>query len=135
VNRIYVDTRERDPWTFKGRRVKLKRCKLDEADYSNGAGVLIERKSVSDLFHTLTRGEQRFRRELARMRAKGVRSRYIVIEGTPGSIRRGVWSSRANGGRVLAHLLRLCVEFRIAPIFCDNRTEAEIVAFTLLTGG
>jgi len=135
VNKIYIDTRERDPWTFKGRAVRLKIVKLDEADYSNGRGVLIERKTVSDLFHTLTRSERRFRAELERLKAQRSAFTAIIVEGSPGSVRRGVWSSRAHGGRVLAHLLALCVQYRIAPVFCDNRTEAENVAFALLTGG
>jgi len=141
VPTILVDTRERTPWTFQKYRVRIKRVALGEADYADrGRNVMIERKTVSDLFHTLTRGEQRFRREMDRMMRTTFTPRHrvfrcILVEGTPRQIVRGCWSSGANGGRVLDHLLRVCVDYGIAPVFTDGRAEAERVAYGLLTGG
>jgi ERCC4-type nuclease len=79
---VLVDTREQLPYTFASIRadanqggatitVPTRRCTLNAGDYSiDGYArmVTVERKSLSDLAGSLTRGRRRFNAELERLR-------------------------------------------------------------------
>lgn len=128
---VLIDTREKAPYAFKEAKVAIKTLKTgDYALKSDAGGLIIERKSVSDLFGTLTAGVERFEREMARL------SLYdypvVIVEGDQESVRRGIWNSGANGSAVLRHLFRLCVKYGVGVVFCRGRTEAEETAWGLL---
>lgn len=130
---ILVDTREQTPWEFP--LAKVKKQKLIAGDYSifgKTTEIVIERKTASDLFHTLTRGGDRFAAEMQRLRA--VRYRAVVVEANQEQIKNGVWSSGANGPRVLDHFLRVCMQWGAAPVFCRGPQEAQDTAWRMLRG-
>ena len=106
---------------------------MKSGDYKCGR-VLIERKSVSDLFHTLTRGEERFKRELQRLQKASVCA-YVVIEGSIEAVKRGTWSSAAYGPRIVDSALGLCVSYGISIAFCNGRADAEEFSYRLLCAG
>jgi ERCC4-type nuclease len=134
---ILVDTREQNPWSFKGRSVRLKPHTLKVGDYSvQGMASLcaVERKSVEDLFLTMTKGLERFERELERSMDTGLRFLAVVVEGDLQRVSLGSKYSWAQPDRVVAQLFKSCVRRGAAPYFCSGRTEAEQVAWNILTG-
>ncbi len=128
--RILVDSREQRPFRFLKARCSVQ--KLDEGDYRlyGDHGMVIERKSVEDLFHTVVKDTARFERELARLTA--CHYPVLLVEGLPESVSAGARYSGANGSRVLDHTLRLCVKYGVAPVFCYGRLAAEDMAWRLL---
>ena len=107
---IFVDTREKPSHAYTFTSIgksfvefDVVRQKLDTGDYMtvrNGhcpqdveACAIVERKSLSDLYQTLTQGRDRFNRELQRMEEYGYRA--IVIESQ--------WVEIINPNRFLPH--------------------------------
>lgn len=136
VPTILVDTREQNPWKFTGRRVRLRPMALKVGDYAvqgRQAMLVLERKSVEDLFTTMTKGLARFARELERARQAGTRV-AVIVEGDVHRVSMGSRWSYADPGRVVAELYRVCAGFGAAPYFCDGRLAAESLAWELLDG-
>ena len=93
---VLVDNREQQPYAFTGlvadKRqgggpllVETKTVCLASGDYSlDGYAdrVAVERKSLNDLFHTLSQGRDRFERELARLDAMQVAAVMVEAEWT-----------------------------------------------------
>lgn len=131
---VLVDTRERRPFTRMPKDMRVKKCALPTGDYAllgDKNGLVIERKSMEDLFGTLTRGENRFRMEMERL------SKFafpvLLVEATATLVRMGdARYSEAHGPAVLNHALALCVAYGVAPMFCEGRAAAEEMAWGLL---
>ena len=91
---ILIDTREQRPLVFM--HLTSERGTLQSGDYSI-AGLehdfAIERKSVADLCGSLTRGRERFERELHRLR--GFTFARILIVGEPMEVQRQAQSPKA----------------------------------------
>ena len=90
---VIIDTREQHELPFnnlhiqRGNTLPTIRKKLDVGDYSFVGYediIMIERKSVNDLYGTVLGGHERFKRELER--AKNHKWKYLVIESTPGAL-------------------------------------------------
>ena len=136
---VLVDTREQDPWTFKGRRVRLKPVALRQGDYSvqgcsGEGGILIERKSVEDLFGTMTKGGARFDRELERIRGVGYAFSAVLVEGDLERVSLGSRWSQADPARILDLFYTKCIFKGVAPYLAGGRSEAEGLAWRLLYG-
>jgi DNA excision repair protein ERCC-4 len=133
---ILVDTREQDPWTFEALKVSTKRGTLKAGDYSvkgcASGGIAVERKSVADLFGTMTSGRIRFEKEMARL--SEFRFAALVVEGSVEEILRGSRFSRIHPARMLDTLHKWCVGYRVHPVFCSGRAEAEDRTYRLLKG-
>jgi ERCC4-type nuclease len=79
--KILIDTREQTPWYFDEFEVETEVRGLKTGDYSVDGyeeKICVERKSVSDLVGTITRGRDRFQRELGRMQEMDFAA--VVIE-------------------------------------------------------
>lgn len=129
--KILVDTREQTPFQF--REAKLSRMTLSEGDYAlkgDKFGMIIERKSLEDVFGTVAKDHERFDRELRRLEAYAYP--VVIVEALPSRIKFGAKFSGANGARVLDHLLALCVKRHVPVVFCDGRIEAQDMAWRLL---
>ena len=115
---IIIDTREQLPYSLDGAIVRT----LSTGDYSI-AGYedicAIERKSLSDLFGSVTQGRERFKREIERL--SQLRFAAVVIEASMGDILRGCPNSAANPEAVLATVLSWSAEYRIPFVFAGNR--------------
>jgi ERCC4-type nuclease len=91
---IIIDTREQLPLTFTGH--ETIRRKLDEGDYNIEEledKIVIERKSLPDLYQSITSDHQQFKKEILRARDKG-KTFYIFIEGTLQDFYFLSWSDR-----------------------------------------
>lgn len=130
---IIIDTREQTPFLFPGQRT-LKR-KLKYGDYALQGLIsflVIERKSLPDLFGTISirKNFERFKRELEGLRK--VRFAFILIEGTSTDVLNGFSYSNANGGLLMDKLFRTCLEYDVMLIFGGARPMCERVALALL---
>jgi len=138
VPTVLVDTREKSPWLFTGRKVRVKQQVLKVGDYAiqgHQSGLVVERKSVEDLFLTMTRGLARFKRELERARTEcGVALMVVIVEGDLERIGLGSRWSWANPGRVIEQFYSVCVRAGVAPYVASGRAEAEALAWRLLFG-
>ena len=74
---------------------------ITEGRYENGkqSKVIIERKSLGDLFGTLTSGYTRFRKEIERARKGGV-SLVICVEGSYKKVRNGYKHCKRPGREI-----------------------------------
>ena len=133
--KIYVDTREQLPLEFEvdGVVTEVIRTKLPYGDYSaawedkQGQHVefmplFIERKSLGDLFGTLTSGMERFRREIARAKEDGI-SLIIMVEGCFREVFLGAKHSTVEGEIILKTLHTLWVKHDVPYILCNDRRD------------
>lgn len=132
--KVIVDTREKQPWTFKG--IKgVERCsgKLKTGDYSVEGleeRVTIERKSLDDWVGTVLRERKRFYRELERMRAFDFRC--VIIEAGVREIMTGRYRSQADPNAVLAFVAEVAVGQSVPVYLGGTRAESQILAAELL---
>jgi len=122
---IVVDSREQTPLSFNYPTIS---AGLVTGDYSV-AGLeddfCVERKSLSDLYGSLTSGRDRFLRELQRMRA--YQFRRLLIIGSEREIEMG--SSRAKGinPKAILHSLH-AIEARGVPVvFAPSPAKAALL--------
>lgn len=125
---IVRDSREKDGsgWKFRassncdGMEIK----KLDTGDYSVKGYehlLMIERKTIGDLWGTLTFGRERFMKEMDRALEYPIR--YLIIEGTLKDIDAGFRYSQVKPEFILASLISLQVKYNLHVIFTDKRTD------------
>lgn len=130
--KIVVDTREQKPlWTS-----NVVVHKLDVGDYSIDGltnDVAIERKSLPDLFGTLGKGRERFKRELER--AQKLKYFAIVIDGTIQQCLNkdfeGGYQIKMRGDVVLKILCTLSVKYGIHFFFSGGRNSSKRLIRTL----
>ena len=125
---IIRDSREKTGcgWNFKasancdGMVVK----KLDTGDYSLAGYedvVMIERKTIPDLWGSLGQWRERFMKEMDRALEYPVR--YLIIEGTLSDINAGFRYSKLRPEFILASLISLEVKYGIHVIFTNKRKD------------
>jgi ERCC4-type nuclease len=98
--------------------------KLDTGDYSiEGMEhlIMIERKTISDLWGTLVQNHERFMKEMER--ALIIPSRYLVIEGTMRDILAGCFYSKVGPEFILSSLTVLEQQYGIHVIYLDKRHD------------
>ena len=130
--KIIVDSREQAPLPFEvgGVITEVIVEGLPVGDYwmrfedGREAEIVFERKSISDLWGTLTSktNHERFRREIGRARDSDM-SLILIIEGTLGDVCRGNPRSKFKGVSMLRLLFTMWVRYNLFPVFCKNRTE------------
>ena len=129
--KIICDTREQLPLEIPD----MERATLSTGDYSieghHEAGIVLERKSLSDLCGVIGNGRERFERELERL-AKFDRA-AIVIEASMSDALRGTGYSKVSPRAVMGSLLTWWVRYGVPPIFCDNRLNAAATVRKILT--
>lgn len=129
---LIVDTREQKPLEFKNysHSFSTVRDTLYVGDYGclweDGVEmpVVVERKSIADLFGTLTSGMERFKRELNRAKEGGTKI-VLAVEGTMTEVLVGIPHSRVKGESILKTVFSLWVKYDLMPVFCANRSEME----------
>jgi ERCC4-type nuclease len=129
---IIRDTREQKGkgWAFRasGNCYGVEQKKLDVGDYAI-AGledvVMIERKTLGDLWGTLGRTEnyKRFLREMER--AKDHKLKYLVIEATLAQVNSGYRYSRVSPANIHAKLVSLQVKHGVHVIFAGRQDAAR----------
>lgn len=144
---ILCDTREQLPYDFASVRspvavFSLTRSTLETGDYSIEAPlcatkadqIVVERKSLQDLYTTLGQDRARFEREFKRMAEYGYAA--LVVEAT--------WEQIAEPNKYLKHqtllhpkavvatLLAWSQRYRVHVVTCPGRVFAEKITYRLL---
>ena len=84
--------------------------------------VSFERKSLNDLFGTMTGGYRRFKAEVRRARDLGTHL-LVITEAPLGSVYHGTQHSAFPGPSLTQKLFTLMVRHRLPVVFCRNREE------------
>lgn len=134
---VAIDTREQLPWTFTGLTagskdryadivVRTEVVTLPAGDYGivELPGIAIERKSLGDLYSTLTAGRQRFVRELERLSeldfaAVVVETSFQQIAQNPPPM------SRAKPRSIVGSIIAFSQRYPVAWVMPGNRRLAE----------
>lgn len=128
--RIICDTREQRPLEIDGMITRG----LATGDYAieghEDNGIVIERKSLSDLYGVTGTGRARFERELARL-AKFERA-AIVIEASMSDVLAGDRYSKVAPAAVMGSLLTWWIRYGVPPIFADTRLNAAATVRKIL---
>lgn len=128
---IYQDTREKKGFsktdTWAGICVEIVTMKT--ADYSNDSGLLLERKSVSDICNSCGKQKKRFYKECERG------FDYLIIEGSEAEIARHLKKvrSRMSVKYIMKCLKEIHELFGANVIMCNNREHAAEIALELLS--
>jgi hypothetical protein len=134
TNDIVIDSREQCPLFVDGFGI---RAKLNVGDYglipSKDVGVYIERKSISDLFSTLSFGYDRFIREI--QRAEEVDAYIVILIDVP--LKYAMSFVDKHGNVNAAHVFKrmrdiLRAFYNVQALFVKNRNEAASMVIKLL---
>lgn len=128
--KIVIDTREQRPIRFGQLRTTMK--KLDFGDYALQGmekRVAVERKSLQDLWGTLSQPENwaRFQRELARAQEAGCRL-HVVVEGNAYQALRPSSRVALAPARLLDRLWETCHRYGAAATFGGHRIDGSLPA-------
>jgi ERCC4-type nuclease len=129
---ILIDSREQLPLEFAHPYVDgVEKSTLSVGDYAvkykdgHVPGIVFERKSIPDLFGSLSKGYKRFRRELMKAKESN-KELIIIIEGTTQDIIKGTPYSQVQGIQVLRTLLSLYDRYQISHVFFRDRKEMAL---------
>lgn len=134
---IYIDSREKLPYSFKGYRTVKKALKCGDYSIQGGLGkdgIILERKTPEDLINTLTGKNNliRFKKELMKMQKYSFKG--IIIECNLKTFLICVRNSRstANPHKLLDLLFKLCITYNVSPIFAGSRACGELATLSFL---
>ena len=82
--------------------------------------IIFERKSLGDLFGTMTTGNDRFKKMLERSKGNHLQV-ILLIEGTIKDIFKGYKHSTVAGETILKTIFTLFVKYDLIPVFCEDR--------------
>lgn len=119
---IIIDTREQIPYSFS---LTSMRQKLPAGDYSLAGlenQVAVERKSLADFVHTVTRNRLRFYRELEKLTAYD--AACIVVEANFHDLLAGNYPGGIHPNAMIGTVISLIVDFKIPVFFCSDRQAA-----------
>ncbi len=108
-------------------------CTLPAGDYAAigyESEIAVERKSLADLFGSVTRDNARFQRELAKLAKYTFAA--VVIEASQRDVLRGLRYSHVPGGQVLSTCAALEAKHRVPFHFCGDRVGAALWTIELL---
>lgn len=129
---IMVDSREQNPLSFSHPFVEgLEVGKLQVGDYQakfkDGylPPIIFERKSLQDLFGTLSAGYKRFKRECNRAIESKI-TLIIIIEASLTKISHGFERSSRNPEEIIKQLFTLYIKHGIPFVCCNTREESAL---------
>lgn len=95
-----------------------------QAEYADGtrSSAVFERKSLGDLFGTMTSGYARFKRELIRAANLKV-NLVLIVENTISEVKEGYAHSEFKGESMLKKLGTMWFKHRMPTVFCNGRNE------------
>ena len=129
---LLIDTREQHSLPFEpgGPISEIRQQTLEVGDYTaqlevDGAPILpvrFERKSIPDLYGTMTEGYPRFKKEMAKARDLKL-DLILLIEGSLTKVADGSPHSTFSGPSMIQKLFTLQVRHKLPIIFCTTRQE------------
>lgn len=123
--RILVDTREQKPLSF------LEETSVEVLPYGDycaafsgdtRSSTFFERKSIGDLYGTMSKGYERFKKEMAKAKANNDKL-IIIVEGTFLDVLQGYKHSLRNPSTILKQLFTIRVRHGVETVFCSSRNE------------
>jgi hypothetical protein len=104
----------------------------DDKDHLTHLPLAWDRKSIGDLYGTMTHGYDRFKR--AMHRAKESKHKLIlIVEGTYSDVEAGYDHSEFSGDAMIKKLATLYVKYDLETWFCESRkVMAKRIVDTLL---
>jgi ERCC4-type nuclease len=132
---LLIDSREQKPLKFHEKHYEMQVVtNLPYGDYSchedgHVCPVFFERKGIGDLFGTMGRGHDRFKREVNRC-VKDGNKLVVIIEGSLTEIKAGYEHSRISGDTMVKTLFTMMIKNHIPFVCCTSRFEME----TYITG-
>ena len=121
--KILQDSREQRPLKFKIEAIKT--C-LNVGDYAALFSdnyqypVVFERKGIGDLFGTLSKGYERFKKCIERAKEQNIKI-IIAIEGSKERILRGYANSQRNGCSIVLQLETIKERYGVDHMFFPSR--------------
>lgn len=128
---IAIDSREQRPQFHVS--IPWVVCTLPAGDYAPvgyETEIAVERKSLADLFGSVTRDNARFQRELEKLST--YRYAAVVIEASQRDVLSGVRYSQIPGGRVLSTCATLEAKHKVPFHFATDRAGATLWTLELL---
>lgn len=136
---VIVDTREQQPYHFKEEKnIQIVKEKLDSGDYAlkgHTDKIIIERKTLTDLFVVIGNGRNRFKNELERLK-NSCEFPILLIEGSVSDIFDKFalpYNSKIHPNSVIGSLISWSVKFGVQIIFAGNRAKGELITAKYLT--
>jgi len=127
--KILVDTREQAPLEFSHPMItEVRVVKLDVGDYGvmfedgHIPSVFFERKTIGDLFGTMGKGYERFKKEMERARESKSRL-VLIIEGSYSKIGKGYKYSMIKGMSMKLKLFTLQLRYGLQFVPLNSRSE------------
>jgi ERCC4-type nuclease len=123
--KIIIDTREQKPLQFSCETVRKGLSVGDYmAEFADGSlsTVVFERKSINDLFSTLSSGYPRFKREIESSHELRI-SIIIIVEGSLRRILRGCSHSQRTPISIVYQLFTIRLRHNVETVFCQDRDE------------
>ena len=127
---IKIDSREQLPYRFE---CPSELGTLPTGDYSICGledHVSIERKTIDDLIGCLSKGRDRFERELSRSRALDYFC--LVVETSLQDIAQGAYRSQMAPRAAVQSLMAFSVRYHMPIFFCENRQYGQRITESLL---
>lgn len=132
---LKIDTREQKPLEFRdGIFDEIVVAGFPTGDYwceINGSEVPLcyERKSLGDLYSTMTSGYPRFKKEMERAKEAGLKL-VLLIEGSMREVAAGYEYSQYSGDAMMKKLAMLYVKYDLEYHFGDRRELARRIEET-----
>lgn len=82
--------------------------------------LIFERKGLGDLFGTMGKGYERFKREMERAKEQNVKL-VLIIEGSYSDVWNGYERSQIEGPSMMKKLATLYTRYDLEYIFCESR--------------
>ena len=129
--RIIIDTREQLPLKFTHKAITqiINKC-LNVGDYgalfNDGVEIPIvfERKSIPDLYGTLSKGYERFKKEIERSKEQNLQL-IIIVEGNLSRVLHGTTYSMRTPESLVYQIFTIYVHYGIQTIFCKDREDVS----------
>ena len=125
---VIRDSREKAGHGYKFRAsancLPMKTHKLDVGDYSIEGYehiIMVERKTIADLWGTLVQGRVRFMKEMER--AKDHRVKYLIIEGSLADVNKGIRYSKVRAEYIISSLISLEMKHGVHVIYTSKRPD------------
>lgn len=127
---VIIDTREQKPFSFPN----SEKGTLKTGDYSLKGyedQIVIERKSIPDLFGSFGKGRTRFEKEYQRL--SKFKYKALVIEGDLKTILKGAEFSSMKPEIIIKSSLSWYVKYGVPPLFCSSVKLANKLTHELLS--
>lgn len=134
--KIYIDTREKEPWNFSFYGFEQESIGLETGDYfvEELPDLVIERKkSTGEIATNLGKKWKQFESEMKRM--SSFKHAYLICEfpidyldifpDKSGIPQNQIKQVRMNPGFLKMRLFQNCAKYNITPLFFSNATEAQ----------